>query len=160
MCNFINPAKSFAIRHQYSLGIRLGDPTFSEIDFTEADDDKRSPFLAIPGQDTIIKLYSSEYPHPLNKGLIFKIVSKRTEYWMEPTMYYMRKSDGQLLAEGPVYELKKRTELNAELKKMYDFLARKFPHSYVLLDDLSYRVDYTFRHTDFGDYIALIRGLI
>ena len=161
MCNFRYPAKSFAIRHQMAMAVNLHMNNFKTINFNIVKDPQQ---MIVHSEPPSFALLSPEYPHPLNKGLIFKVLSKRLNYWIHPTQYRALASDGSVVVGGFIYELKKRPQTSKELKQLdLELLQQKFPEmKWVQFDNLSHRVDFLFDgdHELFGSYKALIRGVI
>lgn len=164
--NFKNPSKSFAVHHQLGLAVKLSNPSFSEIDFfqksTLAASTSRQASLILSTLPNSILLHSGEHPHRLNKNLAFKINYLRTKYWISPVKYHKVNSDGSIFAEGDIYEEKKNiANINSDLKAQFNFLTIKFPVTkYVNLDHLHYRADFIFSHSDFGEFVALSKGLV
>ena len=162
MCNFRNPCKSFAIRHQLSLAVRLNLQKFVDTDFfVDATAETTNPILHSRPESFDLK--STQYPHPLNKSILFKVYFKRHKFWIEPKAYHGLKIDGSIVVEGPIYELKKRPRVGQQLKE-FDLLQIKFATKWVRLEHLSHRVDFLLQDIQgedfFGEYKALIRGFI
>lgn len=167
MKNFKNPCKSFAMHHQLGLAVKLSHPNFANIDFflrtkTDAASSARQANLLLPSLPNSMKLHSPEHPHRLNKNLAFKVNHHRFKYHILPCNYHKLKSDGSIYAEGLIYEEKKQTcNLPADLKEQFNFFQIKFPvPKYVSLDNLHYRSDFLFQHADFGEFVAISKGLV
>lgn len=164
--NFKNPSRSFAVHHQLGLALKLSHPQFSDIDFFQkaslASSSSRQASLILSTLPNSIVLHSAEHPHRLNKNLAFKINYIRTKYWISPVKYHKSNSDGSIFAEGNIYEEKKNiASINSNLKTQFHFLTVKFPvMKYVNLEHLHYRADFIFSHSDFGEFVALSKGLV
>ena len=147
-----------------AMAVNLHAKDFKSIDFFA--DNSQSQQVVLHVQPPSFALLSIEYPHPLNKGLIFKVFQKRLKYWIQPMQYRALKSDGSIVVGGFIYELKKRPSTSRELKlRDFELLQRKFPEQkWVPFARLSHRVDFLLDGDQdkelFGDYSALIRGMM
>src|SRR5699024_3489784 len=103
-----------------------------------------TPTPLIHCQPPSFLLQSSEYPHLLNKGLIFKVFYKRIKYWIHPLEYRGLTSDGSIIAGGHIYELKKKPTVSRELRDLdFELLQLKYPDiKWVPLSYMSHRVDF------------------
>ena len=151
--NFTNSAKSFLVREQIRLALKL------ESTIENAGKILNENFRSLKSNDEdlssselkLFRVSSDQLPHKINKSTIFKINYNESIYWINPKFYYKDPSGSDnLFVFGAIFCLESHQN---ECLESLKFLGTK----YIYFEYMDYKCNYVFISSN---KFYLIKGIL